>query len=151
MGRLAQPLRLVRRRCLPDLGLSAALSPARPHRSAARSRPARGGAGRWRNRGRRPPPLLARLPRLARGPRPGRLRPGRRRPACPARHALCDMSIVLVGISHHQAPVELRERAALDPERAAKLARTLAGDRSEAVCLSTCNRTELYLADESPE
>ena len=61
------------------------------------------------------------------------------------------MSIVLVGISHHQAPVELRERAALDPERAAKLARTLAGDRSEAVCLSTCNRTELYLADESPE
>ncbi|TML93606.1 MAG: glutamyl-tRNA reductase, partial [Actinobacteria bacterium] len=66
-------------------------------------------------------------------------------------HALRDMSIVLVGISHHQAPVELRERAALDPERAAKLARTLAGDRSEAVCLSTCNRTELYLADESPE
>ena len=61
------------------------------------------------------------------------------------------MSIVLVGISHHQAPVELRERAALDPERAAKLARTLAGDRGEAVCLSTCNRTELYLADESPE
>jgi glutamyl-tRNA reductase len=61
------------------------------------------------------------------------------------------MSIVLVGISHHQAPVELRERAALDPKRAAELARTLAGERSEAVCLSTCNRTELYLADESPE
>jgi glutamyl-tRNA reductase len=61
------------------------------------------------------------------------------------------MSIVLVGISHHQAPVELRERAALDPERAAELARTLAGERSEAVCLSTCNRTELYLADESPD
>jgi glutamyl-tRNA reductase len=61
------------------------------------------------------------------------------------------MSIVLVGISHHQAPVELRERAALDPKRAAELARTLAGERSEAVCLSTCNRTELYIADESPE
>ena len=61
------------------------------------------------------------------------------------------MSIVLVGISHHQAPVELRERAALDPKRASELARTLAGERSEAVCLSTCNRTELYLADESPE
>ena len=61
------------------------------------------------------------------------------------------MSIVLVGISHHQAPVELRERAALDPKRAAELARTLAGEHSEAVCLSTCNRTELYLADESPE
>jgi glutamyl-tRNA reductase len=61
------------------------------------------------------------------------------------------MSIVLVGISHHRAPVELRERAALDSKRASELARTLAGERSEAVCLSTCNRTELYLADESPE
>jgi len=61
------------------------------------------------------------------------------------------MSVVLVGISHHQAPVELRERAALDAERARELARRLAGDRGEAVCLSTCNRTELYLADESAE
>lgn len=61
------------------------------------------------------------------------------------------MSVVLVGISHHQAPVELRERAALDLDRAAELARTLAGERGEAVCLSTCNRTELYLADESGE
>jgi glutamyl-tRNA reductase len=61
------------------------------------------------------------------------------------------VSVVLVGISHHQAPVELRERAALDPDRAAGLARRLAGERAEAVCLSTCNRTELYLADESGE
>jgi glutamyl-tRNA reductase len=61
------------------------------------------------------------------------------------------MSVVLVGISHHQAPVELRERAALDPKRAAKLARQLAGEHGEAVCLSTCNRTELYLADERAE
>jgi glutamyl-tRNA reductase len=56
------------------------------------------------------------------------------------------MSVVLVGISHHQAPIELRERAALDPARAGELARRLAGDDAEAVCLSTCNRTELYLA-----
>ena len=61
------------------------------------------------------------------------------------------MSIVLVGISHHQAPVELRERAALNRQRSAELAQTLAGGRSEAVCLSTCNRTELYLADESAD
>jgi len=59
------------------------------------------------------------------------------------------MSVVLVGISHHQAPVELRERAALDSERAGDLARRLAGEDAEAVCLSTCNRTELYLAAES--
>ncbi len=47
--------------------------------------------------------------------------------------------------------MELRERAALDLDRAAELARRLAGERGEAVCLSTCNRTELYLADASAE
>jgi glutamyl-tRNA reductase len=61
------------------------------------------------------------------------------------------MSVVLVGISHHRAPVELRERAALDPQRAGELAHRLAGEQGEAVCLSTCNRTELYLAHESAE
>ena len=61
------------------------------------------------------------------------------------------MSVVLVGISHHQAPIELRERAALDPVRAGELARRLAGDEAEAVCLSTCNRTELYLASEAAD
>jgi glutamyl-tRNA reductase len=60
-------------------------------------------------------------------------------------------NLVLVGISHHRAPVELRERAALDLARGAELARQLAGETSEAVCLSTCNRTELYLADDSAE
>ncbi len=59
------------------------------------------------------------------------------------------MRIVLVGISHHRAPVELRERAALSREQAAELADRLRGTAGEAVCLSTCNRTELYLADES--
>ena len=60
------------------------------------------------------------------------------------------MNIVLVGISHHQAPIELRERAALDSQSAAELARQLAGENGEAVCLSTCNRTELYLAAPDP-
>jgi glutamyl-tRNA reductase len=60
-------------------------------------------------------------------------------------------SLVLVGVSHHRAPVELRERAALDREQAAELARRLAGETGEAVCLSTCNRTELYVAEESAE
>jgi glutamyl-tRNA reductase len=50
-------------------------------------------------------------------------------------------ALSLVGLSHHVAPVELRERVALDPDRAAMLARSL----GSAVCLSTCNRTELYL------
>ena len=52
------------------------------------------------------------------------------------------MRLVLVGTSHHHAPVELRERVALDRDHAAELARRL----GEAVCLSTCNRTELYVA-----
>ena len=62
------------------------------------------------------------------------------------------MSLLLVGISHRVAPVELRERVALDADESAALARELATDGIESVCLSTCNRTELYLAGEaSPE
>jgi glutamyl-tRNA reductase len=57
------------------------------------------------------------------------------------------MHLVLVGTSHHHAPVELRERVALDPTRAAELAERL----GEAVCLSTCNRTEIYLVAENAE
>ena len=57
----------------------------------------------------------------------------------------------LVGISHHGASLELRERVALDPDEAAELARELAGDEGEAVCLSTCNRTELYVAGPGAE
>jgi glutamyl-tRNA reductase len=53
----------------------------------------------------------------------------------------------LVGISHHVAPVELRERVALPVEEAAALAREL----GDAVCLSTCNRTEIYLAEGAEE
>jgi glutamyl-tRNA reductase len=57
------------------------------------------------------------------------------------------MHLVLVGTSHHHAPVELRERVALDRERAS----TLAGQLGEAVCLSTCNRTELYVVADDVE
>ena len=56
------------------------------------------------------------------------------------------MRLVLVGTSHHHAPVELRERVALGREQGAELAARLAATGGEAVCLSTCNRTELYVA-----
>ena len=56
------------------------------------------------------------------------------------------MRLALVGLSHRRAPVELRERVALDREEAARVAAELARDGAEAVCLSTCNRTEVYLA-----
>jgi glutamyl-tRNA reductase len=50
------------------------------------------------------------------------------------------MTLQLVGLSHQVAPVELRERVALELDAAAELARSL----GDAVCLSTCNRTEVY-------
>jgi glutamyl-tRNA reductase len=50
------------------------------------------------------------------------------------------MTLTLIGLSHHVAPVELRERVTLDGPAAAQLA----GSLGDAVCLSTCNRTELY-------
>ncbi len=59
------------------------------------------------------------------------------------------MRLTLVGVSHRQAPVELRERVAVDAAGATALARELA-DGCEAVVLSTCNRTELYLASGGP-
>jgi glutamyl-tRNA reductase len=55
------------------------------------------------------------------------------------------LRLSLVGLSHRVAPVELRERVAVAPARAAALARNL----GDAVCLSTCFRTELYFVDES--
>ncbi len=58
------------------------------------------------------------------------------------------MHLVLVGTSHHHAPVELRERVALDRRHA----HDVACDLGEAVCLSTCNRTELYVvADDAAD
>ena len=79
----------------------------------------------------------------------GRLRARDRAPAQPANGAF-RMNLVLVGTSHRLAPVEVRERVALDLDGSAELARRLA-DGGEAVCLSTCNRTELYLAHRDPE
>jgi glutamyl-tRNA reductase len=61
------------------------------------------------------------------------------------------MRLVLVGTSHHHAPVELREQVALGRDDAEELAARLAEGGREAACLSTCNRTELYVAAEDAE
>jgi len=53
------------------------------------------------------------------------------------------MKLTLVGVSHHRAAIELRERVAMDADGCRRLAAELG---QEAVVLSTCNRTELYLA-----
>lgn len=60
------------------------------------------------------------------------------------------MKVTLVGVSHHRAPVELRERVALGLGEAGAVAAALAERAGEAVCLSTCNRTELYIAHPEP-
>jgi glutamyl-tRNA reductase len=59
--------------------------------------------------------------------------------------------LVLVGTSHHRAPVEVRERVAVPGHEVKELSVTLAGAEGEAVCLSTCNRTELYMAGPDAE
>ena len=58
------------------------------------------------------------------------------------------MSILVVGISHRTAPVEVLERVALDDESARKLSADLLDSEhvSEAVIVSTCNRVEVYVA-----
>jgi glutamyl-tRNA reductase len=55
--------------------------------------------------------------------------------------------LLAIGISHKTAPVVLRERLALPEMRAETFLRELLTDDAvqEAVAVSTCNRTELYL------
>jgi glutamyl-tRNA reductase len=61
--------------------------------------------------------------------------------------------IFTLGINHHSAPLAIRERVAFHAE---KLHQALAdlthsGRVREAAILSTCNRTEIYCAAETPE
>ncbi len=60
--------------------------------------------------------------------------------------------LLAIGISHKTARVEVRERLALTEARAAEFLRDLRGSTAvhEAVAISTCNRTELYLVVGDP-
>jgi glutamyl-tRNA reductase len=60
--------------------------------------------------------------------------------------------LLAIGVSHKTAPVEVRERLALTDARAAEFLRDLRGtaEIQEAVAISTCNRTELYLVVSDP-
>jgi len=60
------------------------------------------------------------------------------------------MHLLLVGISHRTAPVELRERVDFQARGVDQALRSLAkrGSSREAVVLSTCNRAEIYVACE---
>lgn len=56
------------------------------------------------------------------------------------------MSVIVVGLNHRTAPVELRERVAVPSSRMVKALHDLSGREhlAEVVLLSTCNRTEIY-------
>ena len=60
------------------------------------------------------------------------------------------MAIVVIGVNHRTAPIDLLERVAITADDLPKALRDL-GQRanlSEAVVLATCNRTEVYAATE---
>ena len=67
---------------------------------------------------------------------------------CPLSPVTRLMSIVALGLSHHTAPVTVRERFAFAESTLAESTRRLreSGVLEEAVILSTCNRVELYAA-----
>jgi glutamyl-tRNA reductase len=60
--------------------------------------------------------------------------------------------LLAIGVSHKTAPVEVRERVALTNARVAEFVRDLrgTGEVHEAVTISTCNRTELYVVVGNP-
>lgn len=57
------------------------------------------------------------------------------------------MALLTLGLSHHTAPLDVREQVAIGPEQADAALRGLldADGVEQAAILSTCNRTELYL------
>ena len=59
---------------------------------------------------------------------------------------------VVVGLSHRTAPVEVRERLAVAPDRLEHELREIAskGRFDEALLISTCNRVELYATSVDP-
>lgn len=61
-------------------------------------------------------------------------------------------NLIVLGVSHHSAPVELRERFACSEGDAPALLERVrsAGLGEEAVLVSTCNRVELYVATGRP-
>lgn len=63
------------------------------------------------------------------------------------------MNIIVVGLSHHTAPVEIRERVAFAPTAMSKpLHQLLALPAvTEGVIVSTCNRVELYATSRDAE
>ena len=60
------------------------------------------------------------------------------------------MSVVVIGLNHRSVPLDLLERMTIDDSRLPKALHDVASREhvSEAVVLSTCNRTEIYVVAE---
>ncbi|MSP23096.1 MAG: glutamyl-tRNA reductase [Dehalococcoidia bacterium] len=54
--------------------------------------------------------------------------------------------LTMVGVSHHDAPLEVRERLAIHADAVSPTLEALAHTLGPAVILSTCNRSEVYLS-----
>ena len=63
------------------------------------------------------------------------------------------MNLLLLGVSHHTAPVDLRERVDFSKRGVVTALRELAlrPSPAESVVLTTCNRSEIYVACRDPE
>ncbi len=63
------------------------------------------------------------------------------------------MKLQMIGCSHHNSPISVRERLAFSPVQIGPALDALRErfPLSEAVLLSTCNRVEIYTASEDPE
>jgi glutamyl-tRNA reductase len=57
-----------------------------------------------------------------------------------------ESGILLLSVSHHSAPVSVRERLAFDADTRNGLLRDIIRFASEAIVIGTCNRTEIYVA-----
>ena len=60
------------------------------------------------------------------------------------------MHILLVGLNHKTAPLQVRESVAFSKEHLAEALPALASRVGEGVILSTCNRTEVYSVADEP-
>ena len=60
------------------------------------------------------------------------------------------VNVYLVGLNHHTAPVEIREKVAVNANQLEESLEMLRQYIPNGIILSTCNRTEIYAAGDEP-
>ncbi len=60
------------------------------------------------------------------------------------------MHILLTGLNHKTAPLDVRERVSFSKEQLPAALPSLAAEAGQGIILSTCNRTEIYTVTEEP-